>query len=276
MGNPTQMHQIFMNLYTNAVHAMDQDGGILTVGLSETVLGSPPGQAIAGLDPGKYLKIIVSDTGKGIPAEQIDLIFEPYFTTKGREKGTGLGLSVVHGIIKTYGGEITVASRPGEGTAFEIYLPILEQSAAGLPADPAFVPTGKERILFVDDELPIAELNKQLLERLGYRVTTRTNSIEALELFKFRKNDFDLVITDMMMPYMTGDKLALRLHQMRPDIPIILSTGYSEQIANKQASDIGVSAIIMKPISKSDLAQTIRKVLDGEKDSISEQNTSPR
>lgn len=262
MGNPTQLHQVLMNLCTNAVYAMEGEGGILEVGLEDTVIHEEHKDQDLGLKPGNYVKLTVSDTGTGISPENIGSIFEPYFTTKSHGEGTGFGLSVVHGIVEKYGGKIKVESELGEGSVFSIYLPIIKTTEIHRPYEIEILPTGSERILFVDDELPIAKMGSQILERLGYRVTARTSSIEALELFKSRSNDFDLVVTDMTMPNMTGDKLAIELMKVRSDMPVILCTGYSKKISNVTASEIGIKAFVYKPTAKADLARTVRKVLD--------------
>jgi PAS domain S-box-containing protein len=262
MVNPTLVQQIFMNLFTNANHAMEDEGGVLEVNLADVKLDSAFTRLHKGLIPGDYLKLSVSDTGTGISPNIIEFIFEPYFTTKGPGEGTGMGLAMVHGIVKGYGGEITVESKMGKGTVFTVYLPITQKSIDKKPYPVEEAPFGTEQILFVDDELPIVKMNKQALESLGHKVTTRTSSIEALELFRSKPNDFDIVITDMTMPNMNGDQLAGELIKIRTDIPIILSTGYSKKISDERAAMIGIKAFAMKPISKIELAKTIRKVLD--------------
>jgi signal transduction histidine kinase/CheY-like chemotaxis protein len=262
MANPTLIHQIFMNLYTNANHAMEDEGGVLEVNLVDVTLDSALTKFHKGMKPGDYLKLTVSDTGTGISPNIIGLIFEPYFTTKEPGEGTGMGLAMVHGIVKGYDGEITVESKMGKGTVFTVYLPITKISVDKKPYPVEETPLGTEQILFVDDELPIVKMNKQALESLGYKVTTRTSSIEALELFRSKPNDFNLVITDMTMPNMNGDELAGELMKIRPDIPVIISTGYSKKISNERAAEIGIKAFAMKPISKTELAKIVRRVLD--------------
>ena len=262
MGNSTQIHQLFMNLCTNAAQAMEDTAGILEVGLKDVELDNKSSLTQFDLKPGSYLKVTISDTGPGIAPEIIDSIFEPYFTTKGVGKGTGMGLAMVHGIVETYGGKITVDSEVGKGTVFTIYLPITKKREAYRPYDDEKLPSGAEHILFVDDELPIAKMGSQILERLGYQVTVRTSSVEALELFRSKPNDFDLVITDMTMPNMTGDELAKELIVFRSDIPVILCTGYSKKINSEMAAGIGIRAFAYKPLVMAELAETIRKVLD--------------
>jgi CheY-like chemotaxis protein len=251
-----------MNLCTNAAHAMEDDGGVLAVGLKNVQLeaGSlPPGR---GLAPGRYLKISVSDTGSGIPPEVMDSIFEPYFTTKDVDQGTGMGLAVVHGIVAGCGGAITVDSTPGKGTEFTILIPTVEQTDGYSPPEDVEPSDGTERILFIDDENAVVRVARQILERSGYRVTAFTDEAEALGLFRANPNDFDLVITDMAMPHMTGDKVAAEMKQVRPNIPVILCTGYSQRISGKSAAQMGVSALAHKPLAKAELVKTVRNVLD--------------
>jgi CheY-like chemotaxis protein len=215
------------------------------------------------INPGRYLCLTVSDTGHGMSKELIKRLYDPFFTTKAPDKGTGLGLSVVHGIVKSHEGVITVQSEQGKGSSFNIFLPIVEKQIQPGIEISLQVPTGNERILFIDDEISIMDLGRQVLEQLGYQVETRSSSIEALELFKRFSNDFDLVITDMTMPHMTGAKLAQELMHIRPDIPIILCTGFSQSINEEQALKIGFRAFVMKPISIEQIAKVIREVMDG-------------
>jgi CheY-like chemotaxis protein len=261
MGNQTQVHQIMMNLCTNAAYAMEDEGGTLDVTLEDIVVDRSDSNKI-DLAPGTYIKLIVSDTGTGIPHEIIDSIFEPYFTTKDPGEGTGMGLAMVQGIIESYGGKITVNSVLAEGTTFTIYVPVTRKRKSQRQYEPEELPTGIERILFVDDEASIAKMGSQGLERLGYQVTTRTSSVEALELFRSKPDEFDVVITDMTMPNITGDKLAVEIMKIKPEVPVILCTGYSKRISDETASEIGIRAFAYKPIVKAELAKTIRKVLD--------------
>ena len=263
-GNHTQVHQIMMNLCTNAAHAMEDEGGILTVGLKDVVVEGDLRKRLA-LPYGDYIELVISDTGGGIAPGTIDSIFEPYFTTKGPGEGTGMGLAVVHGIVESYSGKIIVESALGQGSAFTIYLPITRKRKSRRIYEPEELPKGTERILFVDDEESIAKMGSRNLEGLGYIVTTRTSSIEALELFQSKSTEFDLVITDMTMPNMAGDRLAVELMKIRPDIPVILCTGYSKKISDEAASDIGIKAFAYKPMVKADLANSVRKVLDENK-----------
>ena len=268
MGNKTQLHQIMMNLCTNAAHAMEDKGGVLEVRLKDIEIDWSIYKKL-DLKPGHYIEINVIDTGTGISPHIINSIFEPYFTTKEPGEGTGMGLATVHGIVESYGGKIVAKSDLGKGTAFTTYLPITQKRKSQHQYKPGQYPTGTERILLVDDEALIAKMSSQVLERLGYAVTTRTSSVEAYELFKSKPNDFDLVITDMTMPNMTGDKLATELMRIRSNIPIILCTGYSKKISEEIASKLGIRAFAYKPIVKADLAKTIRKVLDEDRTKIS-------
>ena len=214
------------------------------------------------IQPGAYLKLSISDTGCGIPPEVMSQIFDPFFTTKPKDKGTGLGLSVVRGIVKDCGGTITVYSEPEKGTVFQLYFPIIQSRAEEKPEGPTIISTGTERILVVDDEKAIVEIIQKNLISLGYAVEARTSSYEALELFKSMPGNFDLVVTDMTMPQMTGDRLARELIKIRPDLPVILCTGFSERMTNEKAERLGLKAFLQKPLLKSEMAYTIRKVLD--------------
>jgi PAS domain S-box-containing protein len=264
MADPTQIHQVMMNLCTNAAHAMDKSGGILEVRLEKVTIGRDANALKLNLPPGHYLRLLVSDTGHGMTPEVMARIFDPYFTTKEIGRGTGLGLAVVHGIVHGHGGAITCKSSPGMGTTFEIYLPeVLYEEEAGKHLEEKPLPRGTERILFVDDEPALVNLAERILSKLGYSVITKTNSIEALSLFKENPYSFDLVITDMTMPGMTGDRLAQYLMEIRKDIPVILCTGYSEYISEERAKKTGIREFFMKPFEIRVLAETIRKVLDG-------------
>jgi CheY-like chemotaxis protein len=247
-----------MNLCTNAAHAMEDDAGVLTVSLSDEVLVSNG----PDLNPGPYINVTVTDTGHGISPDVMEKIFDPFFTTKEKGQGTGMGLSVVHGIVRSHGGNMYVYSESGKGSTFKVYLPAIGRSVKPEETVEKPVPTGTERILFIDDEPAIMKMGKQILEYLGYDVTSRASSIEALELFKKKKDRFDLVITDMTMPHMTGEKLAEELMQLRLDIPVILCTGFSSMIDEQKALAIGIRAFISKPFIKRELAEAIRKVLD--------------
>lgn len=261
-ADPTQVHQIAMNLITNAYHAVEPKSGEISVQLKEVDIRF--GQLPEGdLLPGRYALLSVSDTGIGIDPAIRDKIFEPYFTTKEQGKGTGLGLAVVYGIVKEHQGDIRVTSELGKGTMFKVYLPIMAQ-AERIPSveENADSLVGHEHILLVDDEEAIAKLEKQMLERLGYKVTMRVNSLEALQAFKNKPGSFDLVISDMTMPNMTGDMLAREVMAIRPNIPIIICTGFSERLDQEKAAIIGIKGFLLKPIIKSDMGKIVRKVLD--------------
>jgi signal transduction histidine kinase/ABC-type nitrate/sulfonate/bicarbonate transport system substrate-binding protein/ActR/RegA family two-component response regulator len=262
IGNATQLHQVLMNLCTNAAHAMHDSGGTLEIILRDVSANISPVWQGLHLPPGDYAELIVTDTGIGIDEEIIDVIFEPYFTTKGVGEGTGLGLAMVKGIVEDHGGAITVVNNNGEKTSFTVYLPVTASRQDQKVYIKETLPMGNEKILFVDDEPAIAKMGSRILESLGYAVTSRTSSYEALELFKKKPEVFDLVITDMTMPQMTGDVLASELLRVRADIPIILCTGYSSRISVEYLEALSVKALIYKPLVKADFARTVRKVLD--------------
>jgi CheY-like chemotaxis protein len=262
-GGPTQIHQVLMNLCTNAAHAMREKGGILEVKLRRLELRSGELTTRSDLHAGPYVCLSVSDTGYGITPEAMDRIFDPYFTTKGVGEGTGLGLAVVQGIVRKHKGAITVESEPGRGATFSVYLPGVEEEEQKIRAErPASLPRGNERILFVDDEEVLTQVGKDILESLGYEVSARTSSREALELFKAKPGYFDLVITDMNMPNMTGEQFARELMKIRPGMPIILCTGFSHVMSEENARRMGIRAYVMKPVVLMDLAETVRRVLD--------------
>jgi len=264
MADSTQIHQVVMNLCSNAAHAMGERGGVLDVSLNKVDVHEGAEAFALDLPPGPYLRLSVSDTGHGMTPEVLERIFEPYFTTKEKGRGTGLGLSVVHGIVKSHKGAITCKSIPGEGTTIDIYLPEIEfKKEAAAPRSGMSSLNGTERILFIDDEQILGKAVKEGLRNLGYRVVTRTSSIEALDLFRKHPDQFDLVITDIIMPVMSGDRLAQEMLRIRHNIPVILCTGYSEQMTEEKAKELGAQELIMKPMEMRDLAHTIRKVLDG-------------
>jgi signal transduction histidine kinase/ActR/RegA family two-component response regulator len=268
LGSPTQIHQVLMNLFTNSAQAMEDNGGLLTFAVKDICVD--PSNAHRDLTSGDYILLQISDTGVGIPPAHLHTIFEPYFTTKPPGEGTGLGLSVVHGIVKSYGGKIQVDSLPGQGTCFKLFLPITKKRGPDAASHEQVIPAGTEHILFVDDEAPILKISTKLLENLGYTVTARTSSVEALELFKSKPDLFDLVITDMTMPNMTGEVLAVEMMKIKPDIPVILCTGYSKKISEDAAIQLGIKALCYKPIVQADLAQTIRSILGTPDDPVPE------
>ncbi len=271
LADPTKIHQIAMNIITNAYHAMQNQVGTLSVVLRNSTApgeerGNPP--PIDGADvlaplQGPCVLLSISDTGVGMGINTTDKIFDPYFSTKPKDKGTGLGLSVVHGIVKSYGGEIRVKSRPGEGSVFDVFLPAIQNDPATEEGSGGTLyPTGHERILLVDDEEPVARIGQRMLERLGYTVDIRFSSIEALETVKATPDLHDLVITDMTMPGMTGDQLALEILKIRSEMPIVICTGFSERISPEKAAAKGIKGYLMKPLLKKELASLVRRMLD--------------
>ena len=262
LADPTQIHQVLMNICTNSAHAMREEGGVLDVNIEDVILDEKTVTQYEDLSPGNHVKLTVKDTGHGINPEIIDRIFDPYFTTKGIIEGTGMGLAVVHGIVKNHDGAITVNSEPGKGVVVEVLFPITEAETEPEDVEPDDLPTGDEKVLFVDDEESLLKMGHLMLVHLGYQVETKTNPDEALELFRSKPDEFDLVITDMTMPQMTGDKLAQKLMEIRHDIPIIISTGFSEKLDEDKAKKMGITAFAMKPLVMRDLAVAARKALD--------------
>jgi len=261
LADSTQINQVFINLCTNADYAMP-DGGVIVVTLKNVELDEDTSSQYPDLNPGRYVNLAVRDTGHGISQEEIDRIFDPYFTTKEIGKGTGMGLAVVHGIVKDHDGTIIVESEPGKGTTFNIFFPVVEAAAVVEIETEEKLPAGDERILFIDDEESIAKLGRQRLERMGYKVEATTSPIEALALFRSQPDKFDLVITDLTMPEMTGDKLVKEILNIRSDMAVILCTGFSEKIDEKKAKEIGAADYLEKPLEKRDFAFKVRKVLD--------------
>ena len=266
LADGTQMHQIIMNLCTNAYHAMREKGGTLTVGLHAFHVDEIFAQCNPELRPGPHIRLSVSDTGQGMPAEILDRVFEPYFTTKTVGEGTGLGLATVHGIVTNHGGAVTVSSEMGVGSTFNVYLPAATGLAEERVMEDEPVHGGKERILVVDDEEQLVFLFEKALSRLGYSVTAMNSSVAALEAFKAAPGDFDLILTDQTMPTMTGFQMAGQMLAIRPDLPIILATGYSESIDKDTALRRGISGFITKPAETNAVARLIRRVLDRTQD----------
>ena len=262
LADPTEINQILINLCTNSVQAMEEDTGKLDIFLETVCLDDRSAAMYEDLQAGEHAKLTVQDEGHGIDPEIIDRVFDPYFTTKAVDKGTGMGLAVVYGIIKKHKGAIKVRNRPVKGTIVEVLFPLIEGGTQRESKVSEDLPTGIENILLVDDEESLTQAAKQILERQGYTVTASISSEEALSLFKQNPRQFDLVITDMAMPKMAGDKLARKLMNIRPDIPIILGTGYSSRIDAAKAQKLGIKAFIMKPLERENLLQTVRKVLD--------------
>ncbi|WP_459918008.1 ATP-binding protein [Desulfocicer niacini] len=260
-GNVSQLHQIILNLCTNAVYSLQELGGVIKIELKNRFLENYIDREHSMLPGGEYVELTITDNGPGIDPAIIDCIFEPYFTTKGVGEGTGIGLAMVKGIIKSYKGDIQVRSEPGN-TTFIVILPVAAVRSVDVVEQDDIILQGTGHILFVDDEPPIARMGCRMLEGLGYKVTIRTSSFEALELFKTKPDVFDLVITDMTMPSMTGDVLSIEIRKIRSDIPIILCTGYSRKMSEALAKHIGINAFVYKPFTKSDFAKTVRAVLE--------------
>ena len=261
-ADPAQLHQIAMNLVTNAYHAMMKTGGILTVGLEDSY-GSSQGQIASKTIPPPFVILSVADTGVGMSAEIVEKIFDPFFTTKEEGTGTGLGLSVVYSIVKGMNGDVTVRSKPGTGTIFSVFLPA--HSGEHLLPEISFhepIIGGTETILVVDDEEEIVKLEKKMLERIGYCVETCTDCVKALERFRSNPYGFDIIITDMTMPLMTGEAFAEKIGQIRNNIPVIICTGYSEKLSQGKAFQPNVKGVLIKPLSARQLAGEIRKLLD--------------
>jgi PAS domain S-box-containing protein len=263
-ADPNQIHQIVMNLVTNAYQAIGSNSGkiVIDLGKTEIVLGDA---FYPNVKSGEYLKLVVADTGTGIDATTLSRIFEPYFTTKEHGEGTGLGLAVVHGIVRDHGGDIRVDSEIGVGTTFEVLFPLMRVEAKQEIKTSKPLETGHETILWVDDEKALLDIGKAMLEKLGYTVETRVNPKDALNAFKGQIRKYDLVISDMTMPYMTGDALAREIKKLRSDIPIILSTGFSEKLISEDLSEAGISHVLIKPIDFKDLAKSVRSALDNGK-----------
>ncbi len=261
-ANPTQIHQMVMNLCTNAHHAMKPNGGILKVTLDTIDAGKAPAFSLGKPNSADHVRLTVSDTGVGMDLETRNRVFEPFFTTKQTHEGTGLGLSMVHGIVGGVQGTITVDSKPGEGSTFTVCIPRVEMEAEEVDRQTEGSYTGSEHVLFVDDEREIAQTGKDFLELMGYTVTVKTDSLEALETFRSDPDWFDVIVTDQMMPHMTGLEFARKLKEIKPDIPIIITTGYSEEITEESIQSNGIDAFLMKPYMGYSLGRAIRSVVD--------------
>jgi PAS domain S-box-containing protein len=263
LSDPAQIHQVVINLCTNAYHAMQASGGKLTVSLKEVEFKADDNLPDHKMSPGIYLLFSVADTGQGMDQDTLDRIFDPYFTTRDMSEGTGMGLSVVHGIIRNHDGHIVVASNPGIGSRFDIYLPLLDSADDYSRTKPSIdLPQGQERVLLVDDEKQIAQMIEKMLQKLGYQVSAFTDSLKALEAFKANPATYDLVISDLTMPELTGDRLTIELLAIRADMPIILCTGFSELITADEAKALGIRQLIKKPVVMTQLAEVVRHVLD--------------
>jgi PAS domain S-box-containing protein len=262
LGDPSQLHQVIINLCTNAFHAMEEQGGTLSITLDSVQLGREEAAGL-GSGEGRYVRLIVADSGCGMSPELQSRIFEPYFTTKGVGKGSGMGLAVVHGILRSHGGQIRLTSQEGKGSSFEVLLPAIEQPVIEKAEEKGSpCPPGTESILMVDDEPAITEMASQGLAQLGYRITTSNNSLEALAMVRENPNAFDLIVTDQSMPFMPGSELAKEVLAIRPSLPIILCTGYSATLSEEKAMEIGIKRYAYKPLQGYELARIIRQVLD--------------
>ena len=263
LADATQIHQVVMNLCTNAGHAMAERGGVLGIRLDEADLDAPAAEKFQDLDPGPYLRLVVTDTGIGMNRATLERIFEPYFTTKEQGAGTGLGLAVTHGIIKNHRGAITVESEPGKGATFEVLLPRLAAEPVEFANDVSLsIPGGNEHVLFIDDEEALVNMAQSSLGNLGYSVIVETGGNKALEVFRSNPESFDIVITDLTMPGMTGIELAERLKSVRPEIPIILCSGSIDESLREKAKSLGINDFLPKPVGVHALAEAVRRVLD--------------
>ncbi len=262
LADPVQIHQLLLNLGTNAYHAMHEKGGVLEVELAAATVDEELAKIHPELEKGDYIRVKVKDTGRGMDPATLERIFDPFFTTKRAGEGTGLGLSVVHGVVKSLGGAILVDSKLGRGSTFQVYLPRHHEAVVLECARVEPIPAGREHVLFVDDEPQLCEIAQRMLEHLGYRVTAYSNSLEALKEFQAHPKKFDLVITDLTMPHLTGVELAREMLKMRPDIPIILASGFSDSITPERARDLGIQEYLMKPMALRQLGEAIRRVLD--------------
>jgi PAS domain S-box-containing protein len=260
-ADETQMRQVIMNLCTNAYHSMHKEGGLLEVDLAPVAIGIYDSSVYPVIRPGKYLKLVVADTGQGMDADVLARIFDPYFTTRKSGESTGMGLSTVHGIVKDHGGSIKVYSRPGVGTTFQVFFPFVETPARHSAVQTGIFSSGSGYILLVDDEKQLVEIGDEMLEGLGYLVETRSNPIDAIDAFRMNPDKYDLVITDMTMPRMTGERLAKEIKSIRPDMPIILCTGFSANLGTDTLTEIGINEMLMKPVTLNNLASAVRKVL---------------
>jgi len=262
LSDPSQIHQILMNLCTNASHALPDNKGVLEVSLAEVDIDQDRASGHADLQAGRYQKLTVRDNGEGIKPEIMDRIFDPFFTTKGPGKGTGMGLAVIHGIVKRCKGAIVFDSEPGKGTIFQIFFPAVDSNIPEKLEIHKDIPNGNEKILYIDDEKQIIDFGQEILEGLGYKVVAKTTATDALEVFRAAPDSFDVVITDMTMPKMTGIELAGQISIIRPGIPIILCSGYHANITKEKAREAGIRKIIMKPFAINEIACAIRDVLD--------------
>jgi PAS domain S-box-containing protein len=263
VGDPTQLHQVILNLVTNAAQAMEGGTGELTVALAEVSIG-PEDLAATGLPPGEYLRLDVSDTGPGVPPEIRERIFDPFFTTKSQGQGTGLGLAMVHGIVSSHGGAVTLDSTPGEGSTFTVYLPPIHRVDSPIEPEGGPPPRGSEHIIVVDDEPDVVEMARLTLASLGYRVTPAEDPVHALDLIRKDPQEYDLLFTDQTMPGMTGVDLAEAVERVRPDLPVLLTTGFAHDASSSSARLHGAGDILAKPYTMRQLARAVRDAMDGD------------
>jgi CheY-like chemotaxis protein len=261
-SDPTIIHQVLMNLCSNAAHAMEQTGGAIVIRMQNIFLDAGMPDIPPGLASGKYIQLMVTDTGPGIDPAIINRIFDPYFTTKEIGKGTGMGLAVVQGIVNSHNGAVAVTNRPGRGATFTVYLPLTDAPPVEETWKPKILELGDETILFVDDEKSIVDMCSKMLTRLGYRVETAMTPLAALDKFQSNPKHFHLVITDMTMPQMTGLQLTKRIKAVNPKMPVVLCTGFSAYITPENAQAMDIQGYLMKPIVKLEMARTVRQVLD--------------
>ncbi len=262
LGDPSKIHQVIMNLSTNAYQSMEEQGGRLFIGLKTVEVSTDESLEYLDLKPGRHIKITISDTGVGMTTETLDKIFEPFFTTRAVDKGTGLGLSVVHGIVKSHEGAITVDSQPGKGTEFNIYFPVIDHNKEKQVQEIGPLKEGSESILMVDDKETVTKMIGKFLGSLGYSVTSVNSSIKALELYRNHPDDYDLLITDLTMPEMTGYELARKIHEISEDFPILMMTGYGAKITRQDQQSVGIKKIISKPILIDELSHHIREIFE--------------
>ncbi|RMH04249.1 MAG: PAS domain-containing sensor histidine kinase, partial [Nitrospirae bacterium] len=265
-ADASQIHQVVMNLCANAEYAMRQTGGTIEIRLEDVAVSAEQAHLHPELHEGPYVRLSVKDTGPGISDEVLPRIFEPFFTTKGPGEGSGLGLSVVHGIVTGHGGAILVHSQPGQGTQFDLYFPVTHPTAHHeIPlASPSYI-GGSERILFVDDDPSLVRFARDFLAQLGYQVVGYADPQEALTWFTANARAIDLLVTDQTMPALTGEALALAMRNVRPDLPVIVCTGFSHTMTPEKAKALGIEELLLKPIEAGQFAEAIRRVLDGAK-----------
>ncbi|MCP4715407.1 MAG: response regulator [Deltaproteobacteria bacterium] len=279
MADPTQLHQVIINLVTNASHSMGESGGVLDIGLAHIDGSSPQADTYHNLRPGPWAELTVRDTGCGIDPLIQDRIFEPFFTTKEEGDGTGMGLAVVHGIVHSFGGEILVESELNAGTVFRVLLPRVIQNVVVKPVVRRGITGGTEHLMLIDDEEMMLDMGKRLFESIGYKVTAKLSSTDALATFCKDPHLFDLIITDFTMPGMNGYEVSREILQIRPEAPIILCTGFHEAVSANRTDELGIKKLIMKPFKMDDIARAVRAVLDEHKqvnDPLLSPSSSPR